>query len=1316
MAMSGQPPSPSGALTSDDLHKVFEALYSIAPNYVNFGMKLKVHLNTIKIFEVQYASPYDCLLEVLDYRLKQLPPLTWRSIVQALRSPTMEQHDIAKAIESQYITASQSRASISRQASVDSIHAAIHAAGAPAYTHAPQEHVPPQDVCTLYPQQFTSFIKDTYRRNTAGDSRKSKWPPTASKMFIKLAIIDRRTLLVKKADAYTKAMVMDGNVDVILQRKRPIELSQIAKDIPESKIIVVEGAPCVGKSTFASEFCRLWESGEIAQQYQLVLLLRLRDERMSRAQNVNDFIYHPNKKVCQSMQHELRANDGSNVLFIFEGFDELPDSCRAETSIFRKVISGDLLPNATVLITSRPWATGVIHQANKERIFRHIEIMGFTELQMKEYVAGALSNPDNDFTENAMEDFDDIIKYIDAYPQIKACMYVPLNAAIVVGVYEESKAGRCNLPKTLTQLYYASVQTILHCYLHEHPEYSQYRWNIRDWKKDLPPEMYTRFLQICQIAYEGICNSKENIQLVFCKLPADFEALGLMQSIPQMYVTQEEVMSHNFLHLAIQEFLAALHISSFSPEKKLQHFQRQKEGRLRVVLKFLAGLTKLSEIGFDDFRGLLGEEHKDEGDGQQRDYCKHMMPNVSLSADHTNWMFEAQNTDILKSLLQNQTVELDFTHDMQPLEYYSIGYCMVHSHCNWSLRVIGDMEIEKLKMLLRGAETRNSDMLRLALRTKEPMSSKKLHDLVAGFGPCLEELYLKVEDNSSPIFLSSFSALHILELEMCCYCKYSFIYSDMSFRSLESLTIGAEFVGNPLGLKSCEAIGKFLSTSVYLKELHFTARRSSWSMSSVGMEAITKGMSDNIALALRSFKIECDCTFSNLAATYLAVFIGRSTTLEYVRLSNVTFTGYGLIEITEALHQCSSLQEKKLEVALLLMKASDNEVTKLNQMFHDYPGMLDSVDWKTVFNRSFQGAFNDEKARVLAFAIHHNLTKDTLDLRSYNISNAAVAAVARAFHHNSTIKQMDLSSNSINDAGAAALAQALHYNTTLEGLDLFNNTIGYAGVAALAQALHHNSTLFNLYLPKNRISDAGAAALAQALHYTSSLQRMNLCSNTITDDGATALAQALHHNSTLEWLKLSNNNISDVGAAALAQALHHNSTITWLILSNNNISDVGAAALAQALHRNSILKELNLFKNKISDAGTVAIAQAIHHNSTLEKLNLSSNCISDAGATALAQALHQSSILVELYLSNNSISDAGAVVLAQALHHNSTLELLHLSGNADIGEVGAREVLQALTVNKSIRFWGLKLPRRCIVSAIQCTEYNAVKNKIRFGS
>ena len=80
-----------------------------------------------------------------------------------------------------------------------------------------------------------------------------------------------------------------------------------------------------------------------------------------------------------------------------------------------------------------------------------------------------------------------------------------------------------------------------------------------------------------------------------------------------------------------------------------------------------------------------------------------------------------------------------------------------------------------------------------------------------------------------------------------------------------------------IGLKSCEAIGKLLSTSTSLKELHFNAAPSkTWSMSIKGMEAITKGMRDNMALQLRSLDIECKCTFSDTVAHFLSIHIGRS--------------------------------------------------------------------------------------------------------------------------------------------------------------------------------------------------------------------------------------------------------------------------------------------------------------------------------------------------------------------------------------------------------------------------------------------------------
>ena len=59
MAMSSQPQSSqSGQLTSDDLQEVFEAIHSIAPNYVPFCVKLNVPLHTIRVLERQYSTPY----------------------------------------------------------------------------------------------------------------------------------------------------------------------------------------------------------------------------------------------------------------------------------------------------------------------------------------------------------------------------------------------------------------------------------------------------------------------------------------------------------------------------------------------------------------------------------------------------------------------------------------------------------------------------------------------------------------------------------------------------------------------------------------------------------------------------------------------------------------------------------------------------------------------------------------------------------------------------------------------------------------------------------------------------------------------------------------------------------------------------------------------------------------------------------------------------------------------------------------------------------------------------------------------------------
>ena len=187
------------------------------------------------------------------------------------------------------------------------------------------------------------------------------------------------------------------------------------------------------------------------------------------------------------------------------------------------------------------------------------------------------------------------------------CMYIPLNSAIVVTVYQESQAGTvCALPTTRTELYTALARTLLLRYLRGHPEYESGTKPMKTFN-DLPPVVYGKFSELCKLAYSGIAGNSDHVQLIFndSDLPSDFDSLGFMDSVTELYVTQGTVSSHNFLHLTFQEFLAAVHISTMSPSDQLEHFQRHKDGRYRVVLRFLAGLTKLTCFSKDTIKNIF---------------------------------------------------------------------------------------------------------------------------------------------------------------------------------------------------------------------------------------------------------------------------------------------------------------------------------------------------------------------------------------------------------------------------------------------------------------------------------------------------------------------------------------------------------------------------------------------------------------------------------------------------------------------------------------------------------------------------------------
>ena len=521
------------------------------------------------------------------------------------------------------------------------------------------------------------------------------WPPSPSEKFINLAVINREKVSTEELHRFMLA-TLDRGVDTILETKAPVEIEQLMDTKPgvRQQCVLVEGAPGVGKTTLSWEVCKRWAGGKLFKQFSLILLLRLRDESVQTAVTFKDLVLYPYEECLEAITQYLQYTNGKNTLVLLEGLDELPQHLLKQSTVFTRLLEGKDLPGATILVTSRPSATAQLWKKWKERISRHIEILGFTEENITAYVASILSP----------QEIPDFETYLCTAPSIRQLMYIPLHSGIVIELYRTCKKSDKALPINKTTLYKALIQTILTRYLAKDPKYTDDEIDVEQYT-DLPADVYPHFVDITKLAYESVYRQQQ----IFKDHDKPVQHLGLMDVVAELFPNRRRVSySYNFLHLSIQEYLGAVYASQMDVSTQEQLLKRMSIKRyLKNMAMFLAGITNFKGMNWDLVKRAVRREIKEEEKKRGTEAKKKMEEEeeeeevveeeeeeeeeqeegkLRLSPYTLSMVYETENI----RLLDGHSLYCYKLSQYSPsFDYTALGYCIARSGDKWSLE-LGD--------------------------------------------------------------------------------------------------------------------------------------------------------------------------------------------------------------------------------------------------------------------------------------------------------------------------------------------------------------------------------------------------------------------------------------------------------------------------------------------------------------------------------------------------------------------------------------------------------------------------------------------------
>ncbi|NXR47061.1 NLRP3 protein, partial [Hippolais icterina] len=379
-------------------------------------------------------------------------------------------------------------------------------------------------------------------------------------------------------------------------------LFEPGRDGQTPQVVVLVGAPGMGKTTMVRKVMVEWREGALHMQFDFVFCIDCKAVVLPMEASVADLV----SKCCPGLRVPAGKilDDQKRILFIFDGFEALGFSLvqpEAELSsdprevkplelTLMSLLKKTVLPKASLLITTRPTALGSLRQCLKGGFY--MEILGFSAARREEYFHRYFENPSK---------ADMAFRFARGNEVLYSLCVIPVMSWTICTILEQELCGKknlleCSKATTGMMVFYLS-QLLKHR------------------GRDNPQVLQQFLLRLCSLAAEGIWKHKvlfEEKEIKDCGLDQPgLLPFFLNERIPGEGEDHGSV--YAFTHLHLQEFFAAMFyvleddgevVSSLGRLEKdvnklLECYNKSRKD-LNVTVRFLFGLVSQKSIEYMD--------------------------------------------------------------------------------------------------------------------------------------------------------------------------------------------------------------------------------------------------------------------------------------------------------------------------------------------------------------------------------------------------------------------------------------------------------------------------------------------------------------------------------------------------------------------------------------------------------------------------------------------------------------------------------------------------------------------------------------------